>query len=100
MAGVAMAFLVLGQPPGWPAFVIVGALIVVFLLASLAMWRGSGWLGLIAFTLLVAVAFYGKEGLVGIGVAVFLVALSLMSAKKQEIIEEEEELLEDLDDEE
>lgn len=94
MAGVALVYLVSGQPPGWPTFVIIGVLIVIFILASLAMWRGSGWLGLIVFTLLVAIIFYGKEGIVGIGIAVFLVALSMMQAQKQHVMEEEEEILE------
>jgi len=40
-----------------------------------------------------AIIFYGKEGLAGIGAAALLTALCLMRAQKQQEVEEEEEIL-------
>ena len=90
MAGVALVFLVLGRPPGRLAFIVVGVLIVAFVAASLAMWRGSGWMGSVVFTILLVIVFYGKEGIAGIGVAALLVALSMMRAERRRLSEEEE----------
>jgi peptidoglycan/LPS O-acetylase OafA/YrhL len=61
LTGVAIAYVLLGHEPGWQAYVISGVLAVGFLIASLAMWRGSNWLGLMALAALLLAMFW-KEG--------------------------------------
>lgn len=93
--GVAIVFSVLGHSPGWPAFAVAGGVALASLLAALAMWRGSNWLVMLAFVLLLGIIFYGNQGLLGAAVGLFLVALSLLRVWRQRTIAEEEEDLND-----
>jgi len=52
MVGGAVVFILIGRDPGWQAYLISGGVAVLFLAASLAMWRRSNWVGVLALAVL------------------------------------------------
>ncbi len=52
MVGVAIVFILIGRDPGWRAYVISGSVAILFLAASLAMWKRSNWLGVLSLAVL------------------------------------------------
>jgi uncharacterized membrane protein YkgB len=52
MVGVAIVFILIGRDPGWRAYIISGSVAILFLAASLAMWKRSNWLGVASLAVL------------------------------------------------
>jgi hypothetical protein len=59
LVGVAMTYFVIGRDP-WKAFVISGGVSIVFLAASLAMWKRSNWVGVLSLTVLFVAMFWDE----------------------------------------
>ena len=71
MAGISLIFIPVGRDPGWQSFLASGVLAVIFLLTSLSMWAGSGWLGLLALTVLLLTTLWDHDkpaaAIIGVG---------------------------------
>ena len=80
MIGVALAFVLFERPPGWQPFAVSGLLAGACLIATLSMWRGSGWLGLLALSVLLLSMFWERERPLSGSVGLVLTALSALKS--------------------
>jgi hypothetical protein len=85
LAGIALVFILFGQPPGWQPFAVSGILAGACLITALSMWRGSRWLGLLALSVLLLSMFWERErpltGSVGLVLAVLSTLKSYQSGQ-------------------
>ena len=81
LAGIAIAYILLGRQPGWQAYLVSGIIALFFLVSTLADWRRSSLVGSFALSVLLVAMFWKHDRpyniLVGIGLAV----LSLIRAR-------------------
>jgi hypothetical protein len=80
IAGIALAFVLFGQPPGWQPFAVSGLLAGACLITTLSLWRGSGWLGLLALSVLLLSMFWERERPLSGSVGLVLAALSALKS--------------------
>ena len=59
MVGVAVVYFVVGRNP-WKAFVFSGVVSILFLAASLAMWKRSNWVGVLSLAVLFIAMFWDE----------------------------------------
>jgi hypothetical protein len=95
LIGTGLIFVLLNRPPGPAAFVATVLIGVGYLLTTLARWRGSFVLGILALAVLLLAMFWEPErpwaGLIGLSFA----ALNILEGLRAEDIEDEESGLEE-----
>jgi hypothetical protein len=95
MIGLSLAFIVYGRTPGPLLYVASGVLALLFFLASFTKWKGTGWVGVLAYTLLVSGMLVGTNGILGLLTGLFLAALTALQASR--MAEEEDKTPEEAD---
>jgi hypothetical protein len=88
MVGVAVVFILIGRDPGWRAYVISGGVALLFLAASLAMWRRSNWVGVLALAVLYMAMLWDEarpaSGIAGAILAFFSAWMAYSQARNPE----------------
>ena len=97
MAGISLVFILVDRDPGWQPFLASGVLAVIFLLTSLSMWAGSGWLGLLALTVLLLTTLWDHDKPAAVVIGVALIMLNalrtspLLQNKDEDAVHEQPE---------
>ena len=75
MVGLALAFIIYGREPGVLPYLAGGALALIFLLSAFTKWRRTGWIGILAYIILVSSLMTSRNGILGTLLGLFLAAL-------------------------
>lgn len=81
LAGIAIAYILLGRHPGWQAYVVSGVVAIFFLVSTLADWRRSSLIGSLALSVLLVAMFWKQDRPYNILVGIGLALLSLLRAQ-------------------
>ena len=76
MIGLALAFILRGEEPGPIPYLIGGTLAIAFVALAFTDWQGAGWIGVLAYLILVSSFLTKEDGLLGTLLGLFLAALT------------------------
>ncbi len=81
IAGISLAFMVMGYGPRWEAYLVSALLALGFLIASLFRWPSSEWLGLLSLCVLLLSMFWDPDKPLSAATGLALTILSALTAQ-------------------
>lgn len=90
MTGIALAAILHGRPPGIAPFAVGGGVALLFLLSAFTSWRRTGWIGILAYLIIVSAIMTSGNGLLGTLTGLFLAVLTAFQAYEDEEEDAEE----------